>query len=181
MKHTIYDLIIVAVCPSVMNVLRAVNFAQVISIWPNVIILKGRFPLRKISIGPDWTFFHLVLSAPSDQNKLKILQLFIIRVTDHRFKLEQTENHMRRWICGWVRSDAYFPEWKSALSGSDRMSSSDIQSAAHKNEIIQCIYSTPMKGDRTKKYQRYNMQNKKKQSSQNRRSSWVLTNYVCLK
>ncbi len=38
----------------------------------------------------DWTFFHhLVLSAPPDQKKLKIVQLFIIRVVNHRFKLEQ--------------------------------------------------------------------------------------------
>ena len=50
---------------------------------------KGRFPLRKISIGSDWAFFHFVLSAQPDQKKLKILQLFIIRVADHRFKLEQ--------------------------------------------------------------------------------------------
>jgi hypothetical protein len=49
----------------------------------------GWFPLRKISIELDWTFFHLVLSAPLDQKKLKILQLFIIRVANHRFKLEQ--------------------------------------------------------------------------------------------
>ncbi len=32
-------------------------------------------------------FFHLVLSTPPDQNKVKILQLFIIWVTDHRFKM----------------------------------------------------------------------------------------------
>ena len=32
-------------------------------------ICKGRFPLRKISIGSDWTFFHLVLSIPSDQKE----------------------------------------------------------------------------------------------------------------
>ena len=38
---------------------------------------KGRFPLRKISIGSDWTFFSLVLSTPPDHhkhsNKYKIL------------------------------------------------------------------------------------------------------------
>ena len=49
----------------------------------------GWFPLRKISIELDWTFFHLVSSARLDQKKLKILQLFIIRVANHRFKLEQ--------------------------------------------------------------------------------------------
>ena len=48
---------------------------------------KGRFPLRKISTESDWTFFHLVLSAPPDTKKLKILQLFIIWVADHRFKV----------------------------------------------------------------------------------------------
>ncbi len=44
---------------------------------------------NKLRIGSDWTFFHLVLSTPPDQKKLKILQHFIIRVADHRFKLEQ--------------------------------------------------------------------------------------------
>ena len=53
------------------------------------VVSRGRFRLRKISIGSDWTFFHLVLSALPDQKKLKILQLFIIRVADHMFKLEQ--------------------------------------------------------------------------------------------
>ena len=48
---------------------------------------KGWFPLRKIRIGSDWSFFHLVLSAPPDKKKLKILQF--IWVADHRFKLEQ--------------------------------------------------------------------------------------------
>ncbi len=43
----------------------------------------------KHPIGSDWTFFHLVLDVSPDQKKLKILQLFIIRVADHRFKLEQ--------------------------------------------------------------------------------------------
>ncbi len=53
-----------------------------------------RWPLGPVStqenkhrIGLD--FSHLVLSTPSDKKKLKILQLFIIRVADHRFKLEQ--------------------------------------------------------------------------------------------
>ncbi len=50
----------------------------------------SRFPQEnKHGIGSDWTFFHLELSTPPDQKKLKILQLFIIRVADHRFKLEQ--------------------------------------------------------------------------------------------
>ncbi len=39
--------------------------------------------------GSNCTFFHLVLSSPLDQKKLKILQLFFVRVADHRFKLEQ--------------------------------------------------------------------------------------------
>ncbi len=53
--------------------------------------LEGRFSTQenKHRIGWDWTFFHLVLFAPPDQKKLKILQLFIIRVADRRFKLEQ--------------------------------------------------------------------------------------------
>ena len=34
-------------------------------------------------------FFQLVLSAQLAQKKLKILQLFIIQVVDHRFNLEQ--------------------------------------------------------------------------------------------
>ena len=58
---------------------------------------KGRCPVRKISIGSDWTFFHLVLSTPLDQKKLKILQLFIIRVADHRFKLEQNIGTESAW------------------------------------------------------------------------------------
>ena len=32
---------------------------------------KGRFPLRKISIGSDRTLFHLVLSTPPDQKSKK--------------------------------------------------------------------------------------------------------------
>ena len=47
------------------------------------------FPLRKISIGSYWTFFHLVIIHTAGPEILKILQLFIIRVADHRFKLEQ--------------------------------------------------------------------------------------------
>ncbi len=42
---------------------------------------------NKHQIRPD--FFRLVLSTPPDQKKLKILHLFIIWVTDHKFKLEQ--------------------------------------------------------------------------------------------
>ncbi len=47
---------------------------------------KGRFPLRKISIGSDRTLFHLVLSAPPDQKSRKYLNSLS---WDHRFKLEQ--------------------------------------------------------------------------------------------
>ena len=84
--------------------------------------IKGQFPLRKISIGPklDWTFFHLVLSTLPDQNKLKILQLYISSW------LQITGSHWNRKfgpkICAYVlfcsnpvRSHAYFPEWKSAF------------------------------------------------------------------
>ncbi len=38
---------------------------------------KGRFPLRKISIGSDWTFFSLVLSIPPDQKKIAALNIVI--------------------------------------------------------------------------------------------------------
>ncbi len=89
------------------------------------VVSKGRFPFRKISIGSDRTgLFYLVLSALPDQKKLKILQLFIIRVADHMFKLGQksTEQksvpkaHARVQFCSDpVRSHAYFPEWKPIL------------------------------------------------------------------
>ncbi len=72
------------------------------------------FPLN---IESDWTFFHLVLSTPADYKKLKILQIFFIRVGDHRLKLEQkigTENPMRGF--NFVPIRPYFPEWKSALT-----------------------------------------------------------------
>ncbi len=49
--------------------------------------LKAGFHSGKI--GSDGTFFPLVLSTPPDQRVLKIFQLFIIQVADHRFKLEQ--------------------------------------------------------------------------------------------
>jgi hypothetical protein len=68
---------------------------------------KGRFPLRKITdrIG---LFSILYLSAPPDQKQLKILQLFIIRIVDHRFKLKQ-KNWYRKPMRGFdfvpLRSD----------------------------------------------------------------------------
>ena len=40
-------------------------------------------------IRPVFTRESFVLSAPPDRKKLKIMQLFIIRVADHGFKLEQ--------------------------------------------------------------------------------------------
>ncbi len=48
---------------------------------------KGRFPLRKISVGSDQP--GLFLSCIIHIAGPKIFQLFIIRVADHRFKLEQ--------------------------------------------------------------------------------------------
>ncbi len=56
-------------------------------------------------------------TSSAGPKKLKILQLFIIRVADHRFKLEQkirTESPCAGSIL--FRSHAYFPEWKSALT-----------------------------------------------------------------
>ncbi len=63
---------------------------------------------NKHRIGSDWTFFHLVLSTPPDQNKLKMLQVFIIRVADHRIKLEQkigTESPCAGSIFVLIQSD----------------------------------------------------------------------------
>ncbi len=59
--------------------------------------------------------FFSILHYPQlpDRKKMKILQLFIIRVADHRFKLEQkigTEGHAMRGF------NAYFPEWKLVFS-----------------------------------------------------------------
>ena len=49
---------------------------------------KGRYPLRKISI--ELNFFPpCIIRTTPEQKKLKILQLFIIRIADHKFKLEQ--------------------------------------------------------------------------------------------
>ena len=48
-------------------------------------------------IGLNWTFFHLVLSAPSDQWILKTLQLFIISW----FKVHGTENWFRKPMRGF--------------------------------------------------------------------------------
>ncbi len=66
---------------------------------------------NKHRIGSDRTFFHLVLSAPPDTKKLKILalQFFIIRVADHRLKLKQkigTESPMRGFNFVPIRSDS---------------------------------------------------------------------------
>ncbi len=75
---------------------------------------------NKHRIGSDWTFFHLVLSTPPDQKNLKILQLFIIRVADHRFKMEQkigTKSPCAGSIL--LRSGpilCFFLEWKSAFT-----------------------------------------------------------------
>ena len=52
-------------------------------------ILRPVSTQEKKSIESDRAFFYLVSSTPPDQTKLEILQLFIIRVADHRFKLEQ--------------------------------------------------------------------------------------------
>ena len=59
---------------------------------------KGRFPLRKISVGSDRTFFHLVLST--------------------RWKPQMVPKaHARLQFCSYpVRSHAYFFEWKSVLT-----------------------------------------------------------------
>ena len=67
-------------------------------------------------IGSDWTFYHLVIIHTTGPKKLKILQLFIIRVADHRFKLQQKigiESPCAGSIL--LRSHAYLPERKSAL------------------------------------------------------------------
>ena len=51
--------------------MRGFNFVPIRSdpmlIFPREDRPKGRFPLRKISIGSDWTLFHLVLSTAPDQ------------------------------------------------------------------------------------------------------------------
>jgi hypothetical protein len=71
--------------------------------------------LRKIRIGSDWTFFHLALSTPLDHKKFKILQLFIIRVVDHRFKLVYRKP-MRGFNFVPIPCLLY-PEWKPAFTG----------------------------------------------------------------
>ncbi len=72
---------------------------------------------NKHGIGLD--FFASCISRSAGQKKLKMLQRFIIRVADHRFKLEQkigTEAHARVQFCSdSVRSHAYFPWSKSAF------------------------------------------------------------------
>ena len=61
---------------------------------------KGWFPLRKISITSNWTFFRLVLSTPPDQKKLKILQLFIIQGCGSQVQTG-TENWYQKPMCGF--------------------------------------------------------------------------------
>ena len=81
---------------------------------------KGWIPLRK-KASDRTRLFRLVLSARSDQKNLKILQLFIIWVVDHRFKLEQKIGYRKpthapvQFCSDLFRSHADFPEWKSAL------------------------------------------------------------------
>ena len=65
---------------------KVINICVGVAIQPESSIKAG---FHSVSIGSDWTFFQFVLSTPPDQKKFKILQLFIIRVADHRFKLEQ--------------------------------------------------------------------------------------------
>jgi hypothetical protein len=64
-------------------------------------------------------FFPSYITHTAGPKKLKILQLFIIRIADHRFKLEQKiapKAHARVQFCSDpVRSHAYFPEWNSAF------------------------------------------------------------------
>ncbi len=73
--------------------MRKYNFRLLLGvfIWSRLSGTRRVFlpPSRETRIRSDWTFFHLVLSATLDQKKLKILQLFIIRVADHRPKPKQ--------------------------------------------------------------------------------------------
>ncbi len=78
---------------------------------------KGRFPLRKITIGSDWSFFHLVLSAPPDQKVENTSTLYHPGCGSNRNRKLVPKAHARVQYCSNpVRSDAYFPEWKPALT-----------------------------------------------------------------
>ncbi len=69
-----------------------------------------------LDFGSDWT--------SSGPKKLKILQLFIIRVADHRFKLEQKIGTKSPCACSILfRSGPIrFPEWKTVFTCSRALS-----------------------------------------------------------
>ena len=81
---------------------------------------QGQFPIRKISIGSDWTFFHLVLYIHTVGPK-KVENTSTLYHPSCGSQIQTgTENWYRKPMRGFnfapVPSHAYFPQYKSALT-----------------------------------------------------------------
>ena len=78
---------------------------------------KGSFPLRKITIGSDWTFSILYYPLCQTKKVENTSTLYHPGCGSNWNRKLVPKAHARVQFCSNpVRSDAYFPEWKPALT-----------------------------------------------------------------